>query len=69
MDGRNLSPCPPALYVDGILILDGASHIDEFVLPYEVEAVEVYKSAASVPARFGGSTAGCGVIVIWSRGG
>jgi hypothetical protein len=67
MDGRNVSPCPPALYVDGILILDGASAIDEFVLPTEVEAVEVYKSAASVPARFGGSTAGCGVIVIWTR--
>jgi len=67
MDGRNLSPCPPAVYVDGILILDGATAIDEFVLPHEVEAVEVYKSAASVPARFGGSTAGCGVIVIWTR--
>jgi hypothetical protein len=69
MDGRNLSPCPPALYVDGMLILDGASSLDEFVLPHEVEAVEVYKSAASVPARFGGSTAGCGVIVIWTRTG
>jgi hypothetical protein len=68
-DGRNLSPCPPAVYVDGIHILDGASAIDEFVLPNEVEAVEVYKSAASVPARFGGSLAGCGVIVIWTRGG
>ena len=37
--------------------------------PGEVEAIEAYDSPASMPAEFGGSRAGCGVIVIWTRRG
>jgi hypothetical protein len=32
-----------------------------------LHAVEVYRSAAQVPQEYGGSTAGCGVILLWSR--
>jgi hypothetical protein len=34
-----------------------------------IEAIEVYRSAGEVPIEFGGSTASCGVIVMWSKRG
>jgi hypothetical protein len=37
--------------------------------PASVEAVEVYRGAATLPAEFGGSTGGCGAIAIWTRRG
>ena len=32
-----------------------------------LEDVEIYRSAAEVPLEYGGSSAGCGVILLWSR--
>ncbi len=32
-----------------------------------IERVEVYRSAAEVPVEYGGASAGCGVILLWSR--
>jgi hypothetical protein len=32
-----------------------------------VEAIEVYRSAAEIPAQFNGNNSACGVIVIWTR--
>ena len=45
--------------------------LDDFVMPQDVEAIEVYRRASEVPAHFGGmSTATqCGVIAIWTRRG
>jgi hypothetical protein len=64
--------CPPAVYLDRMLLNPARGEravIDDYVMPSEVEAVEAYDSPASLPAEFGGSRAGCGVIVIWTRGG
>jgi hypothetical protein len=36
---------------------------------FGLDAVEVYRSAAEVPVEYGGSNAGCGVILLWSRRG
>jgi hypothetical protein len=33
----------------------------------DVQGIEVYRGAGEVPAEFTGSTAGCGVVVIWTR--
>jgi len=75
---RGLQRCYPDVYVDGIKLNRGRRGaqaslesvcIDEFVVPSEVEAIEVYKGAASLPAEFGGSSGRCGVIVIWTRRG
>ena len=59
--GRN---CPITYFVDGILA--PAFNIDNAV-PEAVAGIEVYKGAATVPARFRGSRTPCAVIVLWTR--
>jgi outer membrane cobalamin receptor len=73
----SLESCWPAVYVDGVRVdqahgvqgKSGPTFLDDFVLPNDVEAVEVYGGAAVVPAAFAGSDARCGVIAIWTRAG
>jgi hypothetical protein len=45
--------------------------VDEVVDPRDVEAIEVYRSGAEVPAHFGGMGpfTRCGVVVIWTKKG
>ena len=62
-----------SVYIDGIRVISGdrpsgVNKLDNFVLPIEVGAVEVYRGAASLPAEFGGAGAQCGVVAIWTRG-
>ncbi len=58
-------PCPALIYLDG--------HNEGKVLPRmsptDVEAIEVYRGAAEVPAQYGGANSACGVILIWTRTG
>jgi hypothetical protein len=75
--GRGVIPCWPTVYLDGRRIQEGGPDpetrdpaeidIDDIVLPGDIAGVEVYDGAGGVPARFGGSWGGCGVIVIWTR--
>lgn len=67
------------VYLDGVRVVRGGrdeidqaqewSHLDELVNPSEVAAVEVYTSAAELPAEYGGSSGQCGAVVIWTRAG
>lgn len=43
--------------------------LNDVVMPQDVQAIEVYRSSAQVPVRFGGPSTStqCGVIVIWTR--
>jgi hypothetical protein len=60
--------CLPNLYVDGSrMAYGGRTDINSVVTPGQIEAVELYSSAASVPLQYGGSNAACGVILIWTR--
>lgn len=71
--------CAPQVYLDGIRIThrarsqrgasEEAARALDLVNPASVETVEIYKGASEVPPEFGGSTARCGVIVIWTRRG
>ena len=60
--------CLPDVYLDGIP-MPGADEIDQFIQPYDIEAIEVYRSPSEVPARFTTASAACGVILLWSRRG
>jgi hypothetical protein len=63
--GVDAGDCPMQYFVDGSLSPD--FQLDD-LLPDEIEAIEVYTHAASVPARFNiGVKSRCGVIVIWTR--
>ena len=68
--------CYPAVYVDGSRWSrpksGGVGHDPvDFNTFYtmDLEAVEIYKGAGSVPGEFGGGDAGCGAIVVWTRRG
>lgn len=66
--------CAPTVYLDGVPIT-GVGTVDpkdafdavNIIGPLEIEGIEVYSGAASVPAQFSGSNSGCGVVAIWSR--
>lgn len=62
--------CPVMFLVNGVPLATGGDvAINHFVSPGEVNAVEVYSGASQIPSEFNsiGSTARCGVVVIWTR--
>lgn len=61
--------CPPQYWVDGMQVQSATP--DEFP-PSDVEALEVYAGAATIPPQFAPHIVGfgprtCGAIVIWTR--
>lgn len=73
----NRQSCPPKLLVDGQVWVRppledmDADPMKEFMdmRVGDIEAIELYKGAAQVPALFAGSDAGCGVVAVWLRRG
>jgi len=59
----------PRFFLDGVPIRLGNETIDDWVQPYNVELVEVYRRVSEIPGEFGGPEAQCGVIAIWTRRG
>lgn len=55
--------CRPAFWVDGQLARSFAVSTPI----NDVQGIEVYRGTGEIPAEFTGSTAGCGVVVIWTR--
>ncbi|UCC47344.1 MAG: carboxypeptidase regulatory-like domain-containing protein [Gemmatimonadota bacterium] len=70
---KRIEPCWPAVYLDGrpVYSLSESSDatIDDFVMPNDVEAVEVYHGPAVLPPRFAFHNAHCGAIIVWTRSG
>jgi len=60
--------CLPDVYLDGIP-QPGADELDDIIMPFDIEGIEVYRSASEVPARYTTASANCGVILLWSRKG
>lgn len=57
--------CYPEYWVDGQL-----NNAWGPVIPVrDIEAIEVYTGPSDTPGEFAGRNAGCGAIVIWTRGG
>lgn len=72
--------CAPMVYIDGIRItrvqrrgearaIFEAGEAVGLVDLLDVEGVEIHRGSSTVPGEFGGSTAHCGVILIWTRSG
>lgn len=62
--GMTRSPeCPPTWYIDG----QEVRSFHENTPIRDVYGIEVYRGPGEVPAEFGGSNAGCGVIVMWTK--
>jgi carboxypeptidase family protein/TonB-dependent receptor-like protein len=64
--------CYMDVYIDGVLAFD-STHPENGLFdvntipPSQIEGIEVYTSAAQIPARFNRTANGCGVMVIWTR--
>lgn len=56
--------CPIQYYLDGIQV--AMFNVDD-IPPGDVEGMEIYRGAASIPPAFKQGTALCGVILIWTR--
>jgi hypothetical protein len=66
--GTSLSSnvCPPRVFMNGAPL-----HEFDFrdISPDQLEGIEIYPGASSIPAQFGGSTSSCGVVLLWIRSG
>jgi len=64
--------CWPSVIVDGVVIRPGGLKrdpmtLDELLDPFNVDAIEVYRSPAGVPVQYSGYLSPCGAIIVWSR--
>ena len=55
--------CHPVWYIDGIQV----HSFHENTPIRDLYGIEVYRGTGEIPAEFGGSSAGCGVIVMWTK--
>jgi len=55
--------CPATWWVDGVQV----HSFTESTPIRDVYGLEFYRGPSEVPAEFTGSTAGCGVIVVWTK--
>lgn len=64
MRGNISRDCPIQFYLDGVQTI--GLGVDD-VKPYDVEGLEIYRGAASIPVAFNKGTAACGVIAVWTK--
>ena len=56
--------CPPEMWIDGVRAFSAT--VDEFD-PDEVEGIELYRGLGQTPAEYLSRSAGCGLVIIWTR--
>jgi hypothetical protein len=55
--------CQPTWWIDGVEV----HSFHENTPIRDVYGIEIYRGAGEVPGEFAGSSAGCGVIVVWTK--
>jgi hypothetical protein len=55
--------CSPSWYVDGVRV----TSFHENTPIRDVYGLEIYRGPGEVPGEFTGSSAGCGVLVVWTK--
>lgn len=63
---RGPRDCVPAMYLDAARLPDSTT-LEQVVAVEDIAAVELYTRATTTPLEWGGTGAGCGVMVIWTR--
>ncbi len=68
---RGSGSCSPTLYLDGAIVAFGgrsgpAVRPDDYLVPGDIEAIELYLGASQVPVQFN-AIDDCGVVLIWTR--
>ncbi|GAC1411640.1 MAG: hypothetical protein NVSMB53_07570 [Gemmatimonadaceae bacterium] len=62
-----LRGCQPLIWLDGIQVPN--AELDDVTNPMDVGGIEVYTSWAAIPGEFmDREAAGCGAIVVWTKG-
>lgn len=78
VNGRRTGLCPLRIYLDGAMVFPGGPNNDPRydtrpdltrLATSELHAIEVYRGASEVPGEYGGASAACGVLLIWTRRG
>lgn len=64
----NLGACPMQVYLDQVP-LPNPFNLDLLPSPKEIAGIEVYPGSATIPPQFNGYNRGCGVILVWTKGG
>ena len=59
--------CSPAVWIDGIPLVDGGQSLDQVLAPSVLEAIEVYNSTSNAPIQY--RTGNCGVVLFWTKRG
>ena len=59
------SNCKPSTYLDGLLMRDGLSGVDDIITVRRVGGIEVYANPAEAPSQFRGDGS-CTVILVWT---
>jgi hypothetical protein len=65
---RGASSCRPIVYVDGLPFLQSDDlNLDRYLIPDDIEGIEVYRGPAELPSQFNVIGTACGAVVIWTR--
>lgn len=61
--------CAPELFLDGVRLTALALDLDvnDMLTPGDVEGVEIYSGAATIPFEFNMTGRACGAVLIWTR--
>ncbi len=59
--------CALRIFIEGVPFQHDSFSIDDWFVPEDIEAIEVYPGGASVPPQFGDIVDHCGAMVLWLR--
>ena len=62
---RSGRECVPRMFLDNMPM--SAAEMETMLRPEHIAAIEVYRGASEIPARYGGNRSSCGVVLIWTR--
>ena len=57
--------CMPVLIVDNLPV--PTDDLDNFVKPWQVDGIEVYRGNSEIPGRWRNHNSACGLIVVWTQ--